>query len=208
MTRDDIQTVHDDIAYMRALATDGRRAPVLGGSILIAAGLLFGSASIAHYGIDSGILDLPPVAYTWLWGAAAVLFFITLGVLSHRVGKLPGATSLGSRAVGTAWTGVGMVTFACALSMGVLSVKFDSPLPFTLFPSLIFAAYGAGWAVSATVSGSAWQRTLAVGAWVAAPALAFLAGEPALWLAYAAGLFTFALLPGILLVRQQPSLVV
>ena len=26
MTREDIQSVHDDIAYMRALATDGRRA--------------------------------------------------------------------------------------------------------------------------------------------------------------------------------------
>lgn len=44
MTREDIQSVHDDIAYMRALATDGRRAPLLGGSSLIAAGLLFGSA--------------------------------------------------------------------------------------------------------------------------------------------------------------------
>ncbi|NUN67596.1 hypothetical protein HCU40_23520 [Pseudanabaena biceps] len=208
MTRDDIQTVHDDIAYMRALAVDGRRAPLLGGSILIAAGLLFGSASIAHYGIDSGIVDLPPVAYAWLWGAVFLAFIVALNVLQRRIGKLPGATSLANRAAGTAWMGVGLVIFTGSISMAIIGWKYDTAIPALLFPSLIFAVYGAGWAVSATVSGVKWQWALAIAAWIAAPALAFLAGEPTLWLAYAAGLFLFALLPGILLVRQQPSLVV
>ncbi len=33
MTRDQVQSVHDDIAYMKALAQEGRRAPLLGGSV-------------------------------------------------------------------------------------------------------------------------------------------------------------------------------
>lgn len=208
MTRDDIQTVHDDIAYMRALASDGRRAPLLGGSILIAAGLLFGSASIAHYAIDSGVLALPPVAYAWLWGSVFVLFIIALNVLQRRIGRLPGAMSLANRAAGTAWMGVGLVIFTASISMAVIGWKYETALPTLLFPSLIFAVYGAGWAVSATVSGVKWQWLLAIAAWIAAPGIALLSGEPALWLAYAAGLFAFALLPGIALVRQQPDLVV
>ncbi len=208
MTREDIQSVHDDIAYMRALATDGRRAPLLGGSILIAAGLLFGSASIVHYGLDSGLLNLPPVAYAWLWGGVFLLFMIALNLLQRRIGKLPGAMSLANRAAGTAWMGVGLVIFTASISMGVISWKYETPIPALLFPSLIFAVYGAGWAVSATVSGVKWQWVLAIAAWIAAPAIALLSGDPALWLAYAAGLFAFALLPGIALVRQQPSLVV
>ncbi len=208
MTRDDIQTVHDDIAYMRGLATDGRRAPLLGGSILIAAGLLFGGASVVHYGIDSGALALPPVAYAWLWGGVSLLFFLALVVLQRRIGKLPGAMSLANRAAGTAWMGVGLGISTASISMAVIGWKFDTAIPILLFPSLIFAVYGAGWAVSATVSGLKWQWVLAIAAWIAAPAIALLSGEPALWLAYAAGLFAFALLPGIALVRQQQSLVV
>jgi hypothetical protein len=208
MTREDIQTVHDDIAYMRALATDGRRAPLLGGSILITAGLLFGGASVVHYGIDTGVLALPPVAYAWLWGGVFLLFMIALTLLNRRIGKLPGAMSLANRAAGTAWMGVGLVIFTASISMAVIGWKYDTAIPTLLFPSLIFAVYGAGWAVSATVSGVKWQWVLAIAAWIAAPAIALLSGDPALWLAYAAGLFAFALLPGIALVRQQPSLVV
>ena len=33
MTRDQVQSVHDDIAYMKALAQEGRQAPLLGGRI-------------------------------------------------------------------------------------------------------------------------------------------------------------------------------
>lgn len=208
MTRDQLQSVHDDIAYMRAMAQEGRRAPLLGGSILIAAGTIFGSASVVHYAIDSGILALPPVTYAWLWGAAFLLFIVALNVLQRRIGKLPGATSLANRAAGTAWMGVGLVIFTASISMAVIGWKFETAVPTLLFPSLIFAVYGAGWAVSATVSGVRWQWWLAIAAWIAAPAIAFLAGETTLWLAYAAGLFAFAMLPGFQLVRQQPSLVV
>lgn len=208
MTRDQLQSVHDDIAYMRAMAQEGRRAPLLGGSILIAAGGIFGSASIVHYAIETGMLALSPVAYAWLWGAAFLVFIVALNVLQRRIGKLPGATSLANRAAGTAWMGVGLVIFTASISMAVLAWKSGSETTFMLFPSLIFAVYGAGWAVSATVSGVKWQWWLAVAAWIAAPGIAFLAGEPSLWLAYAAGLFAFAMLPGFQLVRQQPSFVV
>src|SRR5690606_31055433 len=76
MTRDQVQSVHDDIAYMKALAQEGRRAPLLGGAILITAGLVFGLASLVAYGIDSGILNVPPVAYAFLWGGAMLVFLV------------------------------------------------------------------------------------------------------------------------------------
>ena len=60
MTRDQVQSVHDDIAYMKALAQEGRQAPLVGGRILITAGLVFGVAAIVHYGVDSGLIDVSP----------------------------------------------------------------------------------------------------------------------------------------------------
>ena len=77
-----------------------------------------------------------------------------------------------------------------------------------IFPSLIFALYGSAWAVSATMSGQKWQWYLAIGSWIATPLIAFLIGSPLMWLGYAAGLFLFALVPGLILMRQEPAEVV
>jgi len=208
MTRDQVQSVHDDIAYMKALAQEGRQAPLLGGSILIAAGLIFGLASIVAYGIDSGILALPPVAYAFLWGGAGLIFAVVLMLQTRRTGGRPGAQSVANRAAGAGWMGVGLAIFVMALGMSVVSWKTGSEVAFMLFPSLIFALYGSGWAVSAAMSDQKWQWKLAIACWIAAPLIAFLTGSPLMWLGYAAGLFLFALLPGVLLVRQEPSEVI
>lgn len=208
MTRDQVQSVHDDIAYMKALAQEGRQAPLLGGSILIAAGLVFGLASIVAYGIDSGILNVPPVAYAVLWGGAMLVFFVILAWQIRRTDRKPGALSAANRAAGAGWMGVGLGIFVMSLSMAVISWKVQTEIPFLIFPSLIFALYGAGWAVSATMSDQKWQWKLAIACWIAAPLIAFLTGSPLMWLGYAAGLFLFALLPGVLLVRQEPSEVI
>ena len=207
MTRDQVQSVHDDIAYMKALAQEGRQAPLLGGSILITAGLVFGLASIVAYGIDSGILNVPPVAYAFLWGGAMLVFFVILVWQIRRTDK-PGAQSAGNRAAGAGWMGVGLGVFVMSLSMAVVGWKTQSSIPSLIFPSLIFALYGSGWAVSATMSDQKWQWKLAIACWIAAPLIALLTGSPLMWLAYAAGLFLFALLPGVLLVRQEPSEVI
>ena len=47
MTRD-AQTIHDDIAYMRALAHEGRHAPLLAGPVLVAAAAIFGTANLGQ----------------------------------------------------------------------------------------------------------------------------------------------------------------
>jgi len=208
MTRDQVQSVHDDIAYMKALAQEGRQAPLLGGSILISAGVIFGLASIVAYGIDSGILDVPPVAYAILWGGAMLAFFAVLIWQIRKTDRKPGAQSAANRASGAGWMGVGLGIFVMSLSMAVIGWKTHSTIPSLIFPSLIFALYGSGWAVSATMSDQKWQWKLAIACWIAAPLIAFLTGSPLMWLAYAAGLFLFALVPGVLLVRQEPSEVI
>ena len=208
MTRDQIQSVHDDIAYMKALAQEGRQSPLLGGSILIAAGTIFGIASLVNYGIATGVIALPPVAYTGLWAGAMLVFFAVLILQTRRCSGRPGARSAANRASRAGWMGVGLGVFVMSLSIGVIGWKIQSALPTLIFPSLIFALYGSGWAVSATMSDQKWQWTLAIACWIAAPLIAFLTGSTLMWLAYAAGLFAFALVPGILLVRQEPSEVI
>ncbi len=203
MTRDPLQSVQDDIAYMKDLAHQGRRAPLLGGSILITAGLVFGVASIGHWAIESGAVALPASALPLLWLAALVIFFIVLTLQVRQTRHLPGAGSAANKATGAAWMGVGQAIFAMFVAVSILIWRTGDPAIASIFPSLIFALYGAGWAVSATMSGQRWQWPLTIGCWVAAAAIALLVNTPYLWLGYAAGLFLFAMIPGWLLVRQE-----
>jgi len=208
MTQDDIRSMKDEIAYIKALTEEGRRTPLIGGAILIAAGTIFGLASVLHWLIQIDVLAVSPIAYAVVWLGAMALFFGCLVVLIGRSRGRPGAASLVNQAVGTAWMGVGLMIFVMSISIAVISWRIQSPILTFLFPSLIFGAYGSGWAVSATMSRARWQWNLAIAAWASAPALAFLVNTDWIWLAYAAGLFAFALIPGLILVRQEPAEVV
>lgn len=204
MTQEDVRSMKDEIAYIKALAEEGRRTPLIGGRILIAAGAIFGGASILHWMIETELLSLPDVAYAVLWLGAMATFFAILFTSGHLT-RRPGGQSMVNQAVGAAWMGVGLLIFVMSLAIGVVSWRMQTEVLTYLFPSMIFAAYGSGWAVSATMTKARWQWNLAIGAWASAPALAFLVNTDWIWLGYAAGLFAFALIPGILLVRQEPA---
>ena len=77
MTRE-TQTIQDDIAYMRALAHEGRHAPLLAGPMLVTAGLVFGTANLGQWAIQADVLDVSPWAQLGLWIGAGVVFAVAL----------------------------------------------------------------------------------------------------------------------------------
>jgi hypothetical protein len=64
------------------------------------------------------------------------------------------------------------------------------------------AFYGAAWGVSAGMSGVRWLWLVSVGSLISAVGLAFLVGEPELYLSFALGLIFWVVAPGLLLMRQ------
>jgi hypothetical protein len=205
MTDDQIRSLKDDINYMKILADEGAGAPLVGGSVLVAAGLIFGAASIGEWANAAGLIALQDIQHAYLWGGAGILFAITLTVLIRRQRGRPGIMAPANRAFSNAWMGVGLTIFSMAIALSVLSLQLQSDVPTTVFPSLIFAIYGAGWAVSAAMSGQKWLWWPAIGSWILAPILAWFVGQPTMYLFYAIGLFAFALVPGVVLMRREPS---
>ena len=206
MTDDQTQSLRDDIRYMKSLADEGANGPLRGGSILVAAGIIFGAASIVEWMMSTGMVsDAGGIGHLYLWGAAGVVFAIALVVLIGRQKSRPGVMSPSNRASGNGWMGVGLAIFSMSVALMVLSSKTDSALPTLVFPSLIFALYGTGWAVSAALSGQKWLWGPAIGGWIAAPVVALFAGTSEMWLVYGAGIVLLALLPGAILMRREPA---
>ncbi|MDB5471363.1 MAG: hypothetical protein JWR84_2923 [Caulobacter sp.] len=205
MTKDQIQSVRDDIAFMRALAEEGTQVPLLGGGITLAAGLIFGAASVGHWLITEGILKVSEWALMADWVGSGIIFGVICHLLIKRSTSQPGASSSVNKATGSAWSAVGFTIFTMFLALMAMAFVTKNGAIFNVFPVLILALYGAAWTVAADLSGKVWIRIVALGSFAAAVAMGLLAATSYLMLAYAAALLLLAALPGFILLRQEPS---
>lgn len=197
-----------DIAYVRALAEEGRTAPPLNGPIMIAASLIFGGASVVQWAIQTGVLAIEPMAQLWVWLGAGALFAVALAVLLRRMKRKPGYGTTRNHAIGVAWSGVGYLIFAVWLGMLGLGLFQGEWSPMMLMPSVVFAAYGMAWLVAGAMSGQKWMNAVAVAAYAGAGLLGAFAGQELSYLIFAGLLIAVALVPGIVLTRQEPSEIV
>ncbi len=208
MTRDQVQSVHDDIAYMKALAQEGRQAPLLAGPIMVAAAIVFGLASIGQWALASGLVELSPWAPLWLWVAAAIIFTLDLIFLLNRMKAKPGYSSVGNQAVGAAWTGVGLGIFVTWLALMVIGFKTGDWFLMNLMPTIVVVAYGSAWMVAAFMSRARWMMGVALTSYAGAVVLAWFAGDQTIYLVHAVLLLLVAFIPGVILMRQEPTEVV
>ncbi|VXC08875.1 hypothetical protein [Brevundimonas sp. G8] len=204
MTRE-TQAIQDDIAYMRSLAHEGRHAPLLAGPILVTAAIVFGGASVGQWALQSGTFNVSPWAQLWLWIASAIIFTVALIALIGRMKGKPGINSAGNKAVGAAWSAVGYGIFVTWLALVALSVRTENWSFMAVMPTAVLVAYGSAWMVGAAMTRTRWMSFTALAAYAGAVAVAWFIGSALIYLVFAVVLMAIALVPGIILMRQEPS---
>jgi hypothetical protein len=205
---DDIKGLRDDIAFMRALAEGGRASPSQDASILVAAGVTFGLASLGQWTMATGLVRESPLGYSLVWVSATVIFMIVLVAVKSRLNKTPGARPASNRAMGMAWAAVGWGIFTLAGALSLVCWRAHSTVPLMLVPSIILILYGVAWSVAAAATGRRWIWLTAIGSYLGALATAATSDQPVVYLVYAAALALLAALPGLVLMRQAPASVV
>jgi len=201
----DMQSVREDIAFMRALAEEGRSTPLLGGAVMLAAGLVFGGASLIHFAISATGAHLTPWIYPILWIGAGVVFTVALQLIKARYRGRAGAQSPGNRAMRAVWRGVGAAIFSLFVAFAVAAWKLDNPVVFALMTSGILALYGAAWTLAAQMSDHKWMNWFALISFAFAALMPLMLDDSRIFLVYAAALGLTAALPGAILMRQEPS---
>lgn len=197
-----------DIAYIRALAEEGRTAPPLNGPIMIAAGLIFGAAAVAQWAIQSGVLAVSPWAQLWVWVGAGAVFAVALTVLINRMKSRPGYTHVRNEAIGTAWSGVGFLIFTVWLGLMAMGFATGDWSAMRVMPSLVFAAYGSAWMIAGTMGRSGWMKGVALLSYAGAVLLGAVSHLTVGYLVFAVLLMAVALIPGVILTRQEPAEIV
>jgi hypothetical protein len=195
----DQNSIHDDIAFMRALAEEGRTGPFVGGPVMLAAGLCFGSASLAIWLNLSFRWITSPWSFmaTWVIGLAAFLVVLAFSKVRRR-----GAGGR-SRAIGVAWSGAGWSIFFVGLSLAIMAVRGKDAYVANAFLPFILAIYGSAWFIAAAMTRARWLFAVAAGSFAFALVTAWFASQGAIvFLVYALGLYALVAAPGYVLTRQ------
>jgi len=196
-----------DLAFLRGLAEEGSNAPLGGGRILLAAGLVYGAASLFQWAAVVDLIPLNPKRANWVWLAGTALFLAFTLFDRYFLCPPSGLKTAANRAARAAWSCVGAGIFACIASMAVVSWRLDAS-GFTLLwllPSMVMVFYGLGWGVSAAMIRSSRLMWLAIASFLSAPLLALMTGSESQLLAYAVALFLLMALPGFLIMRAADA---
>jgi hypothetical protein len=199
-----METIRDDLAYLRALA-EGRRDAVLGGAApLISAAAIFSAASIFGYAVSVRRLGLPLQFIGWGFIAAAVLHTLVLLVLGHMERARHGRPAA-ETPTHAAWQAVRLAALTLMAAFFITSWRMQSAQIWTAMPIIVFALYGAAWSVAAAASRKAWPRWVSAGAFAACLLTAAFSGRPEQLLVFAVGLTALGIIPGLVIARRSAA---
>lgn len=206
MSRDDLL---DDLAYARALAEEGRNAPLIGGAYLVLFGVLLCASYALHWAIFTGRIEaLAPGHVGFVWIGFAVAAAIGMLALNSRVRSKPGGSTTANRVDARVWRGVGITISVVAvgiLTQAILSGDFANA---NAIMAAGFGLYGLALYVTAGISGQRWLGWIAALAWAASAALWFSMAESWAYLIASAACLVVLAGPGLVLMRREPAAIV
>lgn len=190
---EDIQTLRDDIAFLRGMAESGRDGGEAGAVILIAAGGPYAIASVLQWAALTGYAGITFAVSNIAWLVALIVFFAALFWTKRRQGR----SGDGSRAAALGWQAAGWALFVLFGALAIASWRTRSPLLISFSPCIVMALYGGAWSVAASVTRRRWLWLTALGSFAAALVSAWLVADTAQWLFYAVCLLLLAFTPGV-----------
>jgi len=201
-----IDTLKDDIAFMRAMAQDGQRGPVIGGAALVSAGVIFSIATLVCWAMAIGLIQGSNTWVLGVWVAAMLVHMTVISILVgrwRRSGHSGAVAGAANRAFRWAWSGCGWAIAAIFGGSILTAWRTQNWMVFETFPTIILALYGSAWMISAMMSERRWMRWVAIGSFAAAIGMALLPNVAAAYLAFAAALLLLAAAPGFVLMREE-----
>lgn len=200
----------DEIAYVRSLAEEGRNAPLVGGSTYVVWGAAISLAALTAFANGMGWIALRGGLQWAPWLGAFLLGWGASFWLGRSASRKPGSRTVGNRTAMSAWQAVGLFISGLFATMFFVHDRYSAAgvPPYFLFSLMFpisFGLYGVAFFASATAARLDWLRWFAVAAWGFSFLSLFLLDSPYQMLAAAIGTAFCALVPGVILMRREPS---
>ena len=198
---------YTDLDYLREIAESGQAAPLLGGRFLSWWGALTTMAYAGHWLIASDMLGLDGSAYGWMWGTYLVLGMGGQFLLASTFpASKPGASSVGNRAERIVWQAAGFALFGYFATLMVKSfVTGSTDMGFAYSFAVVFMVYGVGLITTGALGESQTLTRAGIAALCLVPVAAWFAGTATSWLLASIGAALCVLLPGLVMLKNEPK---
>lgn len=184
-----------DLAYIRQLMEDTRRATYVSGGYFIVWGIAIGLGLLLTWLQLTGHMPMMPMVS---WTGCLVLGGIGTLFLIREEMNQPVQTPAG-RLIGMVWMSIGismLIIFFVGVGSGVMPGSLMTPVSSTLVGAAVF--------LTGTLASLNWVRNLALGWWLGAAAMFAWPGLHVLLL-MGVMLFVLYVIPGVILIRQKQT---
>jgi len=196
------QSAQDDLAYMRTVVEQGGRPRMAGALIYMAAGLIYGTETLVHWGQSINLIRLStPATLTFVAGCSALFVLVMVVLIARDKTKGIGAGT-GSRALNAAFGGAGLANIALMVIFGVNAWRQHDFLIWMLYPCVVFALQGAAWYVAFMLRRKGWMLVVSLGCLVTAALMGMVINTPTFNLIAALACFAWLAVPGAIMARD------
>lgn len=201
---EDLDTARDDLAFLRALVSEGGQAQGAVGGGLLAGGLCYGLQCIAQWGMLVSGWQGPPLLGLAVGVLPTVIFLAILARLVIRDRKIS-HNGIGTRALNAAFGGAGLAAMTTATIFGYLAIRQQSITIWLFHPIMVCVVQGTVWYIAYAIRRRGWIGLVSAGWFASALLLTLLIGSHLFVLLLAFSLLLLMAFPGWLLMRNGPA---
>jgi hypothetical protein len=201
---DSAESALSDLAFVRALVSEGAQAQSSLGAGLLAGGLCYGVQCLLQWGLLVSGWQAPPLLGLAVGVLPTVIFLALLARLVRRDRK-NSQNGIGTRALNAAFGGAGLAAMMTAAIFGYLAVREQSITIWLFHPIMVCVVQGTVWYIAFAIRRRGWIGLVSAGWFVSALLLALVIKHHIFVLLMALALLLLMALPGWVLMRNAPA---
>lgn len=196
------KTAQEDLAFLRDLVESSKDAPIPGGAIFLAGGLLYGGQTLFHWCQALGWFT-PPVPVNLFISIAPTIAFLIILARSLDEQRKSNSSGIARRALDAGFSAAGSCNAVLALVFGWVAIQQKDLYIWLLYPIIVFALQGAAWQIAYQLQRRRWMGVISLGWFVAAIGLGLTLRTLTYGLIVTLSLFLLMALPGALMLRTM-----
>ncbi|MGN6208766.1 hypothetical protein [Asticcacaulis sp.] len=171
------EDIQSDLAFVKALVSEGARVRISGGALYLTGGLCYGLQCIVQWIHLAGIVNIGGIGNLIAGILPTVVFLAVMGVILWRDRKVP-KNGVATRALNAAFSSAGLANLFMVFVFGYAAITEKSILIWLLYPITVCAFQGAVWFTAYMIRREAWLAIISIGWFVTTLALGLLIGTP------------------------------